>query len=149
MTCDLTEKFVKYTQEGHTPWKWYRLLLQLRIESSERAIWRILKNIRQYLTILYNIAQYWAIFRKIWKYLTISSNIVSHLISQKQTYAIPKFSVPLFFFTWASSRGARAPKNNEICEILFLIWKFLWNLNLTSWSSHMHSISIADIILRF
>ena len=88
-----------------------RLSLQLRIERAEISIWRILKNIRQYLTILYNIAQYWAIFGKIWKYLTISSNIVSHLIPQKQSYTIPKFSVPLFFFTWASSRGAFAPKN--------------------------------------
>ena len=33
---------------------------------------------------------------------------------QKQTYAIKKISVPLFFFlffTWAKSRGAFAPKN--------------------------------------
>ena len=39
-------------------------------------------------------------------------NIVSHLIPQKQTFAIPKLSVP-FFFTLASSRGAFAPKNTS------------------------------------
>ena len=44
---------------------------------------------------------------------------VSHLAPQKQTYAIKKISVPSFFYlfmlilfyTWASSRGAFAPKN--------------------------------------
>ena len=37
------------------------------------------------------------------------------MIPQKQTYAIPKFSVPsLLFFTWTSSRGAFAPKNNKV-----------------------------------
>ena len=74
-----------------------RILLQLRKERAEIATWTILDNIRQYWTILHNIAQYWTIFDYIWKYPTISSNIVSHLIPQKQTYAIPKFSVPFFF----------------------------------------------------
>ena len=69
-----------------------------------------MNNIRKYWTILYNIAQYWTIFDYIWKYLTISSNIASHLIPQKQTYAIPKFSIKFFFFTCASSRGAVVPK---------------------------------------
>ena len=93
-----------------------RILLQLRKERAEITPWTILNNIRQYLTILYNIEQHWTIFGKILKYLTISSNIVSHLIPQKQTYAIPKFSVPLlsFFFTWASSRGAFTPKNKYL-----------------------------------
>ena len=74
-----------------------RILLQLRKERAEIATWTILDNIRQYWTILHNIAQYWTIFDYIWKYPTISSNIVSHLIPQKQTYAIPKFYVPFFW----------------------------------------------------
>ena len=66
-----------------------RILLQLRKDRAEIATWTRLNNIRQYWTILYctilhnivlyNIAQYW--------------------IPQKQTYAIPKFSVPFLFFS--------------------------------------------------
>ena len=88
-----------------------RILLQLRKERAEITPWTILNNIRQYLTILYNIEQNWTIFGKILRYLTISRNIVCHLIPQNQTYAIPKFSVPFLFLTWASSRGAFASKN--------------------------------------
>ena len=81
-----------------------RILLQLRKERAEITPWTILNNIRQYLTILYNIEQYWTIFGKILRCLTTSSNIVSHLIPRKQTYAIPKFSLPLLLFFFSHER---------------------------------------------
>ena len=61
--------------------------------------WTIFGNIWQYWTIFGNIVQYWTIFGKLWKHLTTS--IVSHLVN----------FLFHFFFTWASSRGAFAPKS--------------------------------------
>ena len=127
---------------------------QLRIERAEIAIWRILKNIREYLTILYYIAQYWAIFGKILKYLTISSSIVNHRIPQKQTYTIPKFSVPLFFFTWASSRAAFAPKNwyKDNVWLQLRAWKIftaMQQLNFDFEKSGYILVIHPDFILQF
>ena len=97
------------------------------------------ENIWQVPTISFNIGQYLSILDNIGKYLTtseiilqcvkiskISNNSARQSSGAKETnlcYSKIFHSIFVFFFTWASSRGAFTPKNvrNNSWKLIFSI----------------------------
>ena len=102
----------------------FRIFLDFKVTL---VIWQYLSiydNIYQYLTISINIYQYLSISINIWQYLTISINVQQCLLTNISRWNNSRADwSQTDRQTWASPRGAFAPKN--IWQNLNHIWQYL------------------------